>query len=168
MFGMKPSRVAECPLADCWYFDVGQYVLDLVWSPGGRQVALVTVEGRVFVVDQADGAGVLRRVGAHERGATSVAWRADGEEFATAGQDGWIKIWDADSLQLRRQMPAGSEWGAKVAYQPGRERLATAAGKLLRIWSPDDRLLVVGQENGGIAGMVSDLAGRGKIRGKIK
>jgi WD40 repeat protein len=140
MFGVKPSRVAERPLRDGWYFDVGQYVLDLAWSPTGRQVALVTVEGRVFVVDRADGAGVLRRVGSHERGATSIAWRADGEEFATAGQDGSIMVWDADSMELRRRLSAGADWVGKVAYQPRTQRLASAAGKLLRIWSPDGRI----------------------------
>jgi WD40 repeat protein len=140
MFGVKSGRVTDRTLTDCWHFDVGQYILDLAWSPTGRQLALVTVEGRVFVVDQADGAGVLRRVGAHERGATSVDWRADGEQFATSGQDGWIKIWDPGSLELRQQLPAGAEWVAKVAYQPGEQRLASAAGKSLRIWSPDGEL----------------------------
>jgi WD40 repeat protein len=141
MFGLRPDRVVERPLTDCWHFDVGQYVLDLAWSPSGRQVALVTVEGRVFVVDRSGETGVLRRVGAHERGATSVAWRADGKQFATAGQDGLIKIWDANSLELRRQVPAGSDWVAKVAYQPGKQRLASAAGKRLRIWSPEGEIL---------------------------
>jgi WD40 repeat protein len=140
MFGLRSGRVAERPLTDGWYFDVGQYILDLAWSPTGRQVALVTAEGRVLIVDGADETGVLRRVGAHERGATSVAWRADGGLFATAGQDGLIKIWDADSLELHRQLPAGADWVAKVAYQPGQQRLASAAGKRLRIWSPDGEM----------------------------
>lgn len=140
MFGIGSDRNAECPLVDRWVFDVGQYILDLAWSPTGRQVALVTVEGRILVVDRADEAGVLRDVGSHDHGATSVAWRADGEEFATAGQDSLVKIWDANSWKLRRQLPAGADWVAKVVYQPGKQRLASAAGKSLRIWSPDGQI----------------------------
>lgn len=135
MFGMSRSETRTTTLRPLWEVDVEEYVIDLAWSPNGRQLAFVTVEGRVFLVDDADSAGRLRPIGAHDGGATSVDWRFDGAEFATAGHDGQIKRWSSVDGRLLAAHFAGADWAAKVVYQPGRKQFASASGRKLCIWS---------------------------------
>lgn len=129
---MKPAKKVR--FRERWDCSVGEFILDVAWSPRGDRLAFVTVEGRVFLAD-ADAGGAVRELGAHAGGATSVSWRHDGQEFATSGQDGHIRIWDPANAALRHELPAGGKWVAKVSYQPGRNLLASAADKVLRVWS---------------------------------
>ncbi len=114
---------------------LGDYVIDLAWSPDGAKLAAVTVEGEVFLLDALGEGAAPKSIGRHDGGGNSVSWRGDGAEFATAGHDGLARVWDRDTGRELASVEAGSPWVAKVVYNPCRNVLATAAGKQLKLWS---------------------------------
>lgn len=140
MFGLTRSAGPHPRLALLWQVEVDEFILDVAWSPSGQQLAFVTVEGRIFLVSHADTSGQLKELGSHNGGANGVAWRSDGRELATAGQDGLVKIWDPHTAALAKELPAGDRWVAKVAYHPRQLRLASAAGRQVKIWGANHQL----------------------------
>ncbi|NRA45597.1 MAG: WD40 repeat domain-containing protein [Oligoflexales bacterium] len=119
------------------YVSFGDYIIDFAWSPDGTRIAAATVEGFVYLVHQQDSELSFERVGFHANGANSLSWRSDGAEFATAGQDGLVKIWDGQSGQELRTLEAGDPWVTKVAYNPRSKVLASSAGRHLRLWNEE-------------------------------
>ena len=114
---------------------LGDYVIDLAWSPDASKLAAVTVEGSVFLIDDQGDSAHFKLIGQHAGGANSLSWRCDGAEFATAGHDGLAKIWDGSSGQELSSLEAGDSWVAKAVYSPRRNVLATAAGRHLKLWN---------------------------------
>ena len=136
------SMMNEELLAESWSIELGDYIIDIAWSPEGSKLAAATVEGSVFLIDDrgdsaqtgTNGRGII---GQHAGGANSLSWRHDGREFATAGHDGLVKCWDAESGQLLSELHAGDPWVAKAVYNPRRNVLATAAGRHLKVWNDE-------------------------------
>lgn len=114
--------------------DLGDYVIDLAWSPDEAKLSVVTVEGAVFLLDAHGDWSNVEPIGRHAGGGNSISWRFDGAEFATAGHDGLAKVWDGNSGRELSTLETGSSWVSKVVYNPRRKVLATAAGKHLKVW----------------------------------
>jgi dipeptidyl aminopeptidase/acylaminoacyl peptidase len=112
----------------------------------------------------------LRTLSAHSGFVRAVTWSPDGTSIASAGQDGSVRIWNADTLQQTTMIdtaaPAralkGSPDGSRLAVggESGRLQIWRAAGPE-RVhsawtgatissvsWSPDGRRLAVGGING--------------------
>lgn len=135
MLDLDLSKLNRGFLAEIWYVALNDYVMDLAWSPDVAKLAAVTVEGQVYLIDNYGSSAYFRLIGEHSGGANSVAWRGDGTEFATAGHDGAVKIWNGKSGEPIRSLAAGDRWVAKVAYSPRRNTLASAAGRHLKLWT---------------------------------
>jgi len=135
MLGLDLSMLNKGLLVESWYVALGDYIIDLGWSPDASRLAAVTVEGLVFLIDNHGESAYFKLLGQHAGGANALSWRADGSEFATAGHDGLVKIWDGKSGVQLFELDAGDPWVAKVAYAPRRSVLATAAGRNLKLWS---------------------------------
>lgn len=116
---------------------IDDYVAGCAWSPDGKSIAVAGGEGKVALA-RLDGPQLsLDVLGEHLLGTLAVAWRPRGRSFATAGQDGAVVLWDGDTgKQLKRWKPAPSPTQA-LAYSPGGELLATAAGKSVTLWTPE-------------------------------
>ena len=94
------SMMNEELLAESWSIELGDYIIDIAWSPEGSKLAAATVEGSVFLIDDRGDSAHYELIGQHAGGANSLSWRHDGRELATAGHDGLVKCWDAESGQL--------------------------------------------------------------------
>ena len=90
------------------------YIIDLAWSPDGEKLAVVTVEGAVFLFENYGDTANYKLIGQHTGGGNSVSWRSDGVEFATAGHDGQAKVWDGISGQEIISLSVGESWVTKV------------------------------------------------------
>lgn len=122
-------------LVESWYVELADYVIGLDVSPDASKIAAVTVEGLVFLISDLGDSAHFKLIGEHAGGANSVSWRCDGTEFATAGHDGLVKIWNGVSGLQLNSLEAGDLWVAKAVYNPHRKVLATAAGKHLKLWN---------------------------------
>jgi len=126
-FALEPRAAAQ----------LDDYVVDLAWSPDGRQLAIVGGEGKVALADATAEAFALAVIGEHMLGTLALAWQPHARRFATAGQDGAVALWDAaGAREFMRWKPAISATQA-LAYSPGGELLATAAGKSVTLWTAE-------------------------------
>src|SRR5262249_52095748 len=113
----------------------------LAWSPDGGKLAAGCNGGTVRTWETGTGR-VLRGFRGHKSPVCSVAFSSDGTRVAAWGQNGTIKIWDADTVRLI----------ADVAHPSG---VNTGA------WSPDDKLLAAGHNDGTVT--LSGTSGADKV-----
>jgi WD40 repeat protein len=79
----------------------------------------------------------LAVIGEHMLGTLALAWQPHARRFATAGQDGAVALWDAaGAREFMRWKPARGATQA-LAYSPGGDLLATAAGKSVTLWTAE-------------------------------
>ncbi|HEV7609635.1 MAG TPA: hypothetical protein VGO61_20035 [Steroidobacteraceae bacterium] len=124
-FALEPRATAA--------FD--DYVVDCAWAPDGKSLAIAGGEGKVAVARVEDGALTLEVVGEHLLGTLCVAWRPRSSSFATSGQDSAVVLWDAATgKELERWKPAPTPTQS-LSYAPSGEMLASAAGKVVTLWS---------------------------------
>ncbi len=136
---MPRVRIAprEGTLGVRWRAKVEDCAIALGFSPAGDALAAAAASGPVAVLDRASGAGRHALAG-HRNGTMDLDWSADGRRLATAGQDGLVRLWEGGALA--GELPGGSEWVERVAFQPRGATLASAAGRRLRLWRADGGL----------------------------
>ena len=134
MSNLDYSRLEKESLLELQRVTLDDFVIEVAWSPDGGKLAMLTVEGAVFLLDTHEPSAGCKLLGQHERGGNSLSWRADGAEFASAGHDGLARIWDGSSGRELASLEAGDSWVSKVVYNPARNVLGTAAGRCLRLW----------------------------------
>jgi WD40 repeat protein len=97
-------------------------------------VAFATSAGEVVVVDSTTGE---RRwsTRAHQGRALSIAFSPKAPGLATGGEDGRARLFDVEGKALAELPAKTSGWVERVAWSPDGERLATASGRHVRLWS---------------------------------
>jgi WD40 repeat protein len=138
MSGLKSGLRNGRDVHELWQIDIEDYVNDLAWSGDRRFLAAISVGGRVCVC--AHETRELHVLGQHAGGGSSVSWRPGTTELASIGHDGTVKIWEATTQRLIRELDAGAEWGTRVAWRPQGTSLASAAGKCLRLFTTDGEI----------------------------
>jgi WD40 repeat protein len=100
-------------------------------------VAVAGGEGKVALARLSASSLTVEVLGEHLLGTLAIAWRPHAASFATSGQDGAVVIWDGESgKQLKRWKPAPTPTQA-LAFAPGGQVLASAAGKSVSLWSAE-------------------------------
>lgn len=147
-------------------FKLDDYVVDVAWSPDSSALALIGGEGRIARADFDGHALAARTVGEHMMGGLAVAWqprsaKSAGDRFVTCGQDGALIFWNgADGQALKRLRP-GVAATEHLAFAPDGQRLASAAGRLVTLWSADgDKLHELPPHAGSVAALAWDKPGR--------
>jgi WD40 repeat protein len=110
----------------------GDYAAALAISPDGRLAAIGLGDGRLVAIALDDGRVLFDRA-VHPGGvlAVSIGERA----IATSGQEPTAKLWSFEGEHLRDLPSDGRAWAEHVAFAPKGDRLATAAGRKVRIWT---------------------------------
>ncbi len=143
-------------LAQRWKCDAGDYVAALGISKDGRLAIAGAGDGQVLGIELETGCERFRHL-AHEGGVFGVSLSHDGTQFATCGQEPNAKLWSANGDLLRELPGGGAQWVEHVSWAPSGGRIATAAGRKVRVWTSSDELPL---EIEPLPSTVSDLAWR--------
>jgi WD40 repeat protein len=137
--------------------DLGDYPLDVAWSPDGKALLVACGAGALKLV-RIDTELAAHTIGEHAGGALAVAWQKAGSQFASSGQDGIVRLWDARTLESR-VIHAGKEWSEHLAFADNGRLLAVATGRTLHVFdgSGESRAMLEAH-----AGVIAALAWRPK------
>ena len=120
-------------LSRTWTARVGSDATAFRVSSDGRLLAVGTGSGAVFVFDVEWGT-VLFQLAAHPEGVLSLDWSPTSQVLATAGQDGFARLFDLRGDQLEA-LPGLGPWVEHVSWSPNGEMLATSSEKVVCIWT---------------------------------
>jgi len=126
--------------------ELDDFPVDAAWSPDAGTLAVAGGEGAIVLLDCKSLAGIgasgsqsapidaiAQVVGHHAGGALAVTWQQAGVLFATSGQDGVVRLWDARS-RTARSLYEFSAWVERLAFAPQGRLLGAAAGKKLAVF----------------------------------
>jgi WD40 repeat protein len=131
-FTVRPRR--GVPLRPLYAIELAESVGATAFSPDGAAIAVATLGGPVVILETMTG----RPIGclsAHQGGALSVAFAPGQELLATGGQDGKVRLFSWPSLEEIAVFEAGSAWVEHLAWSAQGRYLASAAGRVARIWT---------------------------------
>jgi WD40 repeat protein len=133
MAAKKSLSFALEPRASAKFDD---YVADCAWSPDGKSFAIAGGEGKVAIARAEGDSHAVETNGEHLLGTLGNARQPRAKMFATSGQDSAVVLWDAVSgRELKRWKPAPTPTQA-LTFAPDGGTLASAAGKVVTLWSP--------------------------------
>lgn len=142
-----PGVTAAAPtLATRWSHHLDDFPIAVICSRRGALLAAALSSGPIVVLELQTGAVVARLAG-HKGGTLSLSWSADEAYLASGGQDGAVRIWDVARQAQHAECDGGAPWVEHVAFDPRSsgpplvQVLASAAGRVLRLWSQDGDLV---------------------------
>ncbi|QDU69756.1 serine/threonine-protein kinase [Engelhardtia mirabilis] len=104
----------------------------LALSPDGGRVAIAAARA-IRVADATSPDELYRTRGQ----AYAAAWAPDGRLFATAGEDGRIRLFDGELLIELYSFPAHDDYVFSLAWTPDGTRLVSTSGDAtVRVWDP--------------------------------
>jgi len=127
-----PELVVDPPVLDGhrgWAFSAA-------FQQGGR-IAATGGWGVIHFWDPATGRLLRSILGPHPREVMVLAYSPDGKSLASAGKEGTIKIWDAETDASRLEIKAHNGDLYALAYNPDGTELASAGfDGMVRFWDP--------------------------------
>lgn len=143
-------------LPTAWRATLDDYPTALAVSRDGAVVAAGTASSKVFVFDASAG-DLIHTLDAHTGGVLALAFGRN--NLASAGQDGHTRLWDVKSGSTTAALAGGSGWVSHVQWTPDGKRLATAAGKTVKLWNEQGALLQQWAAAAGINGLAFNAVG---------
>ncbi|WP_373533399.1 WD40 repeat domain-containing protein [Vampirovibrio sp.] len=139
-----PTGIQVKRLKQVWSVNLDDYVNTMAHSPKALSESLCilagSASGEALLIQGATG-DLLKRWQAHQLGMLCGGWSQDGQYFATGGQDGKARIYDAQTYEIIAECDGGAPWVDLLAWSPHQSLLATAAGKALKIWNSTGELV---------------------------
>lgn len=136
-------------ITKAWTASLDDYVIDLAWSPDGRRLAAASAAGPMALLDGDSGVRQHELAG-HADGTNAIAFAPASVGttplLASGGQDGCVRLWNADTGEPSTEIGVGpGAWVENLAWRPdagdaaaGRPSLlAAAAGRKLLLLGPD-------------------------------
>ncbi len=114
--------------------ELGDYPVDAAWSADERALVIGGGQGALLWLDVA--AAAPRQLAEHPGGVLAVAWRGGAQQFASSGQDGEVRLWDARTGDARL-LYAASQWSERLAFAGHGRLLAVATGRMLQVFNAD-------------------------------
>lgn len=132
-------------LSPHWQAGTIGHVISMAWAPNGQVLAAAAADGPITILSRQG--EIIASLPGHRFGTSAIAWSREGSHLASGGQDGKIIIWNPTTWKAELTLEAGSDWAEHLAWNPlgGTNGiphiLATAAGRKLRLWGIDGKLI---------------------------
>jgi WD40 repeat protein len=117
-----------------WCASVDAPISAIAPAPDGSLLAIASVEGPITLVDTVQGAVVCTLAG-HAGSTTSLDWTPDAQLLLSIGHDNMARFWNVSEGTQRVAVDTGAAWGERIAASPDNARIATAAGRHVRLWT---------------------------------
>lgn len=143
-------------LPTAWTATLDDYPTALAVSRDGAVLAAGTASGAVFLFDASSG-DLLHTLNAHEGGVLALGFGRTA--LASAGQDGHARLWEVKRGEQTAALAGGSGWVSHLQWTPDGKRLATAAGKHVKLWDAQGQLLRQWTASAGINGLAFNAVG---------
>ncbi len=114
--------------------ELGDYPVDAAWSADERALVIAGGQGALLWLDVA--ANAPRRLAEHAGGVLAVAWRGGSQQFASSGQDGEVRLWEARGGAVKL-IHAAAQWSERLAFSGHGRWLAVATGRELRVFDAE-------------------------------
>lgn len=144
------------PLSRAWQARLDDYPTALAVSRDGAVVVAGTASGNVFVFDASSG-DLIHTLHAHPGGVLALAFGRS--LLASGGQDGHARLWDVKGGSATAALPGGSGWVSELQWTPDGKRLATAAGKCVKLFNEQGAALQQWIAKAGINGLAFNAVG---------
>ena len=132
MFGLTRGKTSR--LISVWSGFTPDHVVGLAWTSDSRTLAAAAGTGPVTWFAAATG-GVRGEVRAHKIGTTAIVFQPGSELLATAGMDGFARLWHPQTdVPVAELDGGGADWVERLAWRADGSRLAIAAGRKVRVW----------------------------------
>jgi len=120
-----------------WSAVVGDYAIACGWTCQGSLLVVGDAAGGVYGFEATSGGLRWAFPQIHETGLLALAIHPEKSQFATAGQDGRVLIWDAEDGQVRQELELGSGWVEHVAWSPDGRYLAASISRRVHVFDAD-------------------------------
>jgi WD40 repeat protein len=150
--------VAKRPLSlgRRWRCSIDAPVAAIAPAPDGSLLAVASIEGPITLIDTLRGEPV-RTLPGHAGSTVALDWTPDAALLLSIGHDGLARFWDHHAATETIAVQTGAPWGERVVASPDNARIATAAGRHVRLWTRDGSLVHAWPER---ASTVLDIAWR--------
>jgi WD40 repeat protein len=139
-------------LAPAWQAHSVDYPRGAAWQADGRLLFVGDAAGTLYAFESTDGS-LAWSAPAHAGGICAVAAHPRKPLVASGGEDGRIRLWQSGDGAPVHEMDCDAPWVMYLAWSPDGQRLASAAGRSLRLWD------VRGHPAGRSDGHASSIAG---------
>jgi WD40 repeat protein len=112
-------------------------VLCVAFNPTGRYLAYGGERGLLKVWDLKCGTQIAQLTG-HQDQVLCLAFSPDreGKHLVSGGWDGTVRLWDVHTKRLLRTFEGQGSMITSVCFSPSGRRVASAAGRVVRLWDP--------------------------------
>ena len=131
--------ISLSPPAWLWECRLNDHVSSLQVSPDGSMIVMGSLAGDAIVVSTEDGS-VLTKLQEHPMGVLDVAWSPDGTRLASAGQDGFVRVYETDGFTQLHEFK-GTGWASRLAWCGDSSRLAAAIGRVVTLMDQDGMVI---------------------------
>ena len=138
--------------------DLGDYAADAVWSPDGRHLVVAGGQGALLWIDATATDATAQPFGEHAGGVLALAWQGGGRLFATSGQDGEVRLWDAREREAR-VIHTSATWSECLAFASHGRLLAVGTGRSVQVFDSTGKLV---EQPPPQAGVIAALAWRAR------
>lgn len=124
---------------------LSDYITAVTWSPDGKTLAVSSAAGEVMLgaVGERNELSLQPLQTAIGNSTDCLSFSCDSQFLAAGGQDGKVRIWQANSGELIADLDNQRVWVDKLAWSPNRNQLAFSSGRSVRVWNADDNTVEV-------------------------
>ena len=123
-------------LRNGWKAAVDEYAIAGDWACGGSLLVVGDAAGGIFGFESESGTIRWKHSEAHPTGLLALAVQnAPGTHFATGGQDGQVRIWDAQEGTLIQTIEFGSGWVEHLAWSLDGQHLAASLSRRVHVFN---------------------------------